>query len=247
MSGLLFQNTNNKCAGWVNPSALQLGPHIDTLSSFYSPAASNSLVVIFGTNFYSYSSVKFSTYTPTVYFINSSQIEFYVPASLSSGIYSIQVFNGAFGSNNVNYTIDNSSGFWIQTSNGTISNTNSSDTSIGGGVSMNGNVKINGNLTVTGIFTPSDYRIKNVMDSLTIDSNYSVDNLKPLKYFNTNTGLVELGFLAHEVHQEFPYLVTGQKDGEQIQTLNYTGLIALLVKEIQQLKTTVQNLQTNMQ
>jgi hypothetical protein len=245
MSGLLFQNSNNKCAGWVNPNALQLGPQIDTLSSFFSPAASNSLVVIVGTNFYSYSSVHFSTYTPTVYFINSSQIEFYVPQSLTSGVYSIQVFNGSYASNIVNYTIDNASGFWIKNANGTISNSNFSNTGTGGGLAINGNVKINGNLTCTGSinpYTPSDYRIKNVLESLTIGSNYSVDNLKPVKYINTNTGTIEMGFLAHEVQQEFPFLVTGQKDGEQIQTLNYTGIIALLVKEIQQLKTDVINI-----
>jgi hypothetical protein len=247
MSGLVFQNTTNKCAGWINPSSLQLGPHIDSLSSFYSPAASNSLVVIFGANFYSYSSVKFSTYTPTVYFINSSQIEFYVPSSLISGIYSIQVFNGSFGSNSVNYTIDNASGFWVQNSNGTISNSNSINGG-GGGLSVDGNVIINGNLTVTGTitgtFTTSDYRIKNVLESIAIGSDYSVDKLKPVKYFNKTTGLIEMGFLAHEVQQEFPYLVTGQKDGEQMQTVNYTGLIALLVKEIQQLKTEVKDLQS---
>ena len=244
MSGLIFQNSNKPCVGWTNPNALQLGPQITTLSSFYSPAASNSLVVISGINFFSYSSVNFSTYTPTVYFINSSQIEFYVPASITSGIYSIQVFNGSYASNTVNYTIDNASGFWMQNANGTISNSNSSNTpGIGGGLSINGNVNIFGNLVVTGIFTPSDYRIKNVLEPLTIDSDYSVDKLKPVKYFNKSTQSVEMGFLAHEVQQEFPYLVTGQKDGEHLQTLNYTGLIALLVKEIQQLKADVVNLQ----
>ena len=251
MAGLIFQNTSSKYVGWANPSNLSSGPYINSLSSFYSPSASNSLVVIVGTNFYSYSSINFSTYTPTVYFINSTQIEFYVPSSLTSGIYSIQVFNGSFGSNVMNYTIDNASGFWVIKSNGTISNSNSSNVpGIGGGLLINGNVSIIGNLTVSGTYTPvslsipSDYRIKDILEPLSIGSNYSVDNLNPIKYLNTKSGIIEMGFLAHEVQIEFPYLVTGQKNGEQLQTLNYIGLIALLVKEIQQLKTEVRELQS---
>ena len=42
--------------------------------------------------------------------------------------------------------------------------------------------------------------------------------------------------MAHEVQESFPYLVTGEKDGEKIQTLNYTGLIGVLVQEIIDIK-----------
>jgi hypothetical protein len=111
MSGLVYQNNNIQC-GWAPPSNL-FTPQITSLSSYYSPAATNSLVVIFGNNFYSYSVVNFSSYRPTFYFINSNQIEFYVPSGLISGTYTIQVFNGSIGSNIVNYTIDNSSGYWL--------------------------------------------------------------------------------------------------------------------------------------
>jgi hypothetical protein len=45
-----------------------------------------------------------------------------------------------------------------------------------------------------------------------------------------------MGFIAHEVQEIFPFLVTGVKDGEEKQTLNYNGFIALLVKEVQDLK-----------
>jgi hypothetical protein len=46
----------------------------------------------------------------------------------------------------------------------------------------------------------------------------------------------DMGFLAHEVQEIFPFLVSGEKDGERNQSLNYNGFIALLVKEIQDLK-----------
>jgi len=52
-----------------------------------------------------------------------------------------------------------------------------------------------------------------------------------------------MGFVAHEVQQIFPFLVNGEKDGEELQTLNYSGLIPLLIKEIKDLKIRVKILE----
>jgi hypothetical protein len=38
------------------------------------------------------------------------------------------------------------------------------------------------------------------------------------------------------VQEYFPFLVSGVKDGPEIQSINYTGLIGVLTKEIQELK-----------
>jgi hypothetical protein len=124
MSDLVYQNYNNKCQGWVNPSSVFFGPQITSLSGYQSPAGSNTVVSVNGTNFYSYSSISFGTFNPTVYFINSNILQFYVPNTLTSGTFPVQVFNGSVGSNIVNYTIDNASGYWLLNSNGSISNTN---------------------------------------------------------------------------------------------------------------------------
>ena len=128
MSGLVYQNNNNKCKGWVNPSSLSYAPQINSLSSYYSPSGSTTLVSINGANFYSYSKILFGTYNPTVYFINSNIIQFYVPNTLNSGTFPVQVVN-AIGSNSVNYTIDNASGYWLQNNN-SISNTNTNSVSV---------------------------------------------------------------------------------------------------------------------
>ena len=90
----------------------------------------------------------------------------------------------------------------------------------------------------------SDYRIKDIIEPLNSDL-YSVDNLKPIKYFNKKSKKEEIGFLAHEVQESFPCLVTGKKDGEGLQTLNYIGLIGILTKEIQCLKADVAELKRN--
>ena len=123
MSDLVYQN-NNRCQGWTNPSDNFFSPQILTLSSFYSPAGSTSLVNISGVNFYSYSSVSFGVFNPTVYFVNSNLLQFYVPNTLNFGTYPVQVFNGSIPSNIVNYTIDNASGYWLLNANNTITNTN---------------------------------------------------------------------------------------------------------------------------
>jgi hypothetical protein len=46
----------------------------------------------------------------------------------------------------------------------------------------------------------------------------------------------DMGFIAHELQKHYPFLVNGEKDGEKMQSINYNGFIALLVKEIQNLK-----------
>lgn len=92
----------------------------------------------------------------------------------------------------------------------------------------------------TGITSPtynatSDYRIKANVIPLS-DTSFSVDLLKPVTYTNKSLGKQDIGFIADEVQEHFPFLVNGEKDSEEYQTLNYTGLIGLLTKEIQDLK-----------
>jgi len=101
----------------------------------------------------------------------------------------------------------------------------------GGGYALD----INGTARSTGGFVQtSDYRIKD--DVSEFPTGFSVDDLRPMYYRNTLTDEYEMGFLAHEVQSVFPFLVQGEKDGEDYQSMKYSGLIALLVKEIQELK-----------
>jgi hypothetical protein len=70
-----------------------------------------------------------------------------------------------------------------------------------------------------------------------------VDNLRPVTYLNKNLEKQDIGFIAHEVQEVYPFLVNGVKDGENIQSLNYIGLIGILTKEIQELKKRVKELE----
>jgi hypothetical protein len=129
----------------------------------------------------------------------------------------------------------------------------------GGGIKMatNGNVGINtaspsfsldvtGTIRVTGQITclfftaTSDYRMKQNTQPLLIT--ISIDLLKPVEY-DLSGGSHDMGFLAHEVQEVLPFLVSGEKDGPNHQSVNYIGLIGLLIKEIQDLKARVSKLE----
>jgi hypothetical protein len=88
----------------------------------------------------------------------------------------------------------------------------------------------------------SDYRIKEEVVSL--DNTFTVDNLNPVSYKIKTSGNKDTGFIAHEVQEVYPHLVAGEKDGQETQSLNYIGLIAILTKEIQELKKRVSQLET---
>lgn len=168
MSDLFYQNYSNKCQGWTNPSSLFYGPQILSLSSYQSPAGSTSLVSINGSNFYSYSYVSFGTYKPTVYFINSNIIQFYVPSTLNAGTFTIQVFNGSVASNPVNYTIDNASGYWLINSNNNITNTNTGGTVVSSWLSRGAPTIIPLNTTAYTILNTDNWIICNTTPTITI-------------------------------------------------------------------------------
>jgi hypothetical protein len=107
--------------------------------------------------------------------------------------------------------------------------------STGNTLNIKGNVNILGNLFVQGIITTSsDYRVK--YNPVCLDGTYTVDHLNPLTYLNLLTNQRDIGFLAHEIQEYYPYLVIGEKDGSKFQSLNYNGLIGILTNEIKILK-----------
>lgn len=233
--------------GWINPATNSIIPTITSLSVTNSISGSNTIVAIIGSGFKPFSTITFGQYNPIQIFISSGQINFYVPFSAGTGSYPIQVINASVGSNVVNFDIDPPIGSWkINALTGQITNTNITNPNIYS-VNIVGSTNITGSLNVVqgpvksnGIILQSDYRIKDIIEPL--NESYSVDELKPVKYLNKQNGSIEIGFIAHELEEVFPCLVTGEKDGSQMQTVNYIGLIGILVKEIQQLKSEIKDL-----
>jgi hypothetical protein len=99
-------------------------------------------------------------------------------------------------------------------------------------------LNVNGQVTATLFQSSSDYRLKTNIKQ--INDKYSIDSLNPIEYDINNRH--DMGFLAHEIQEHYPFLVDGEKDGEKMQSINYNGLIALLVKEIQGLKNEIKEL-----
>jgi hypothetical protein len=100
---------------------------------------------------------------------------------------------------------------------------------------------VSGNVNATSYNSPSDYRIKK--DVVTLDETFTVDKLRPVTYNNTKLDKQDIGLIAHELQEVYPFLVNGEKDGENLQSVNYTGLIAILIKEIKELKERVKKLE----
>ena len=101
-------------------------------------------------------------------------------------------------------------------------------------INNDGSAVFGSTVTASSFNTTSDYRIKE--DILDLSDEYTVDNLRPVTYKNLRTGKQDVGLIAHEVKEQYPFLVDGDKDGEEYQSVNYTGLIGILIKEIQDLK-----------
>jgi hypothetical protein len=104
----------------------------------------------------------------------------------------------------------------------------------GPNMSVTGNLFVSGYCQATSFNSTSDYRIKE--NPISLDENFIIDDLKPVIYKNMVTQKLDVGVIAHELQEIYPFLVNGEKDGEEIQSVNYIGLIGILIKEIQQLK-----------
>jgi hypothetical protein len=102
---------------------------------------------------------------------------------------------------------------------------------------ISGSLYVSGNAYATKFYSTSDYRIKENVQNL--NAQYTVDNMRPVIYTNKLEQKEDIGLIAHELKEHYPFLVNGEKDGENLQSINYNGLIGILIKEIKQLKNDV--------
>ena len=168
----------------------------------------------------------FSSVTPFPYLSSSGNIDASGNVTATGNLF---ITNGTFtGSMYMNGAVLTTSNVF------NITNAATSTSTVTGALIISGGAGIGGNVTAALFNATSDYRKKTNVVSL-YDTSYNIDNLKPIEY-DLSGGSHDMGFLAHEVQEEFPFLVSGEKDGESMQSLNYNGFIAILVKEIQDLK-----------
>ena len=91
--------------------------------------------------------------------------------------------------------------------------------------------------------TSSDYRMKKNIKPLE-NGLERLSKLKPVKFdWKLNDESTE-GFIAHEVQEIFPDAISGEKDGEDMQGMDYGRITPLLVAAIQELKAEIELLKS---
>ena len=95
-----------------------------------------------------------------------------------------------------------------------------------------------GSITVLGSTTfynvTSDYRLKeDLKDYNGLDL---VSKIKTYDYEWKEDKTRSYGVIAHELKEVLPYVVTGDKDDKKMQSVDYSKLVPVLVKAIQELK-----------
>jgi hypothetical protein len=103
----------------------------------------------------------------------------------------------------------------------------------------NGNVgSISTSGTATAFNTSSDYRLKeDLQDFEGLDL---VSKIPVYDYKWKADKSRSYGVMAHELEEVLPQAVTGEKDAEEMQSVDYSKIVPLLVKSIQELKTEIE-------
>jgi len=105
-----------------------------------------------------------------------------------------------------------------------------------------GSIKTNGSSTV--YHTSSDYRLKE--NAVIISDVISkVKQLKPYTFnFKADSSIKIDGFFAHEAQEVVPYAVSGEKDAEEMQSMDYGKLTPLLTAALQEAISEIETLKT---
>lgn len=92
--------------------------------------------------------------------------------------------------------------------------------------------------TSTAFNTSSDYRLKQDLQPIN-----GLDLVSQINVYDYEWKIDELrsyGVLAHELQEVIPQAVTGEKDGEQMQGVDYSKLVPILVQAIKELKAEIE-------
>jgi putative lipoic acid-binding regulatory protein len=105
-----------------------------------------------------------------------------------------------------------------------------------------GSITQNGTSAVT-YGSGSDYRLKENVKPLE-NGLSKVQKLNPVQFDWKESGETNEGFIAHEVQEICKEAVSGQKDGEEMQGVDYGRITPLLVKAIQEQQEQIEALQS---
>jgi hypothetical protein len=109
----------------------------------------------------------------------------------------------------------------------------------GNSFSTCGTIEVSG--STTSYNTSSDYRLKENVAPMT-GALAKVLELNPVTYTWKVDGSDGQGFIAHELQEVAPYAVSGEKDGEQMQGVDYGKITPLLTAALQEAIAEIQSL-----
>jgi hypothetical protein len=97
--------------------------------------------------------------------------------------------------------------------------------------------------TATAFNTSSDYRLKQNVEPM-VGGLAKLNSLAPKTFeFKAEPNVKVDGFIAHEVQAVVPQAVNGEKDGEEMQGLDHSKLVPVLVAAVQELSAKVEALE----
>jgi hypothetical protein len=114
----------------------------------------------------------------------------------------------------------------------------------GSGVTLLGSISSSGNNLVYG--GQSDYRLKENIKPLK-NGLQKLKKLNPVQFDWKETGGTNEGFIAHEVQDICKEAVSGEKDGEVMQRMDYGRITPILVKAIQEQQTIIDDLKSRIE
>ena len=101
----------------------------------------------------------------------------------------------------------------------------------------------------------SDYRIKQNINQISTGAIDRVKQLNPVifnwkstdKFGWKDEEITHEGFIAHEVQEVIPSAATGNKDGDNLQTLRLDSIVAVLTKAVQEQQVIIEKLQADIE
>jgi hypothetical protein len=100
---------------------------------------------------------------------------------------------------------------------------------------------VGSNQTSVSYNTSSDYRLKEDLQDFNALDIASKIKMYDFKWKADNSR--SYGVMAHELEEVLPQAVTGEKDGENMQQVDYSKLVPILLKSIQELEARVKELE----
>jgi hypothetical protein len=101
------------------------------------------------------------------------------------------------------------------------------------------NLVVIGNITAGSVTTPSDIILKENIENITTEFSKNIVNLKPKRYnYKSDANKTPYyGLIAQDLELYYPELVNLTNDGdESTKSINYIGIIPLLIAKIQDLQ-----------